>query len=156
MEAKGHGCGGPREGLSVRAGRGWEQGAGQAGGARPETLMTVPQTSGHEALKDETSSSCRNVRTTAKLVERENGGPRAAGPSCGAVRALAGGRLGSVLPASVPHHTSLRNASHRDEARPGALQKAPRPFSRGFIFSPEKWEMSKFGSPKQKMCGFLK
>lgn len=126
MEAKGHGCGGPCEGLSVRAGRGWEQGAGQAGvpggGARPETLMTVPQTSGHEALKDETSSSCRNVRTTAKLVERENGGPRAAGPSGGAVRALAGGRLGSVLPAS--HVTKKRQSQRRGQTR-GPAESTP-------------------------------
>lgn len=80
MEAKGHGCGGPREGLSVRGPPRLGAGGGPGGGARPETLMTVPQTSGHEALKDETSSSCRNVRTTAKLGGEGKRRPPGSGP----------------------------------------------------------------------------
>lgn len=107
MEAKGHGCGGPREGLSVRAGRGWEQGAGQAGvpggGARPETLMTVPQTSGHEALKDETSSSCRNVRTTAKLGGEGKRWPPGSGPLRWGRPSSGGGKTRLCL-ASITRH----------------------------------------------------
>lgn len=120
--------------------------------------MTVPQTNGLEALRDEMSSSCRNFRTTTNLGEEVNGGPQSScspqppwGPLCfrpGATRL----RLASILPTSLV--TKKRKSPRQGQTR--GLQSAPWPLSHGFIFSPEKWEMPKFGFPKQKVCGFLK
>lgn len=81
--------------------------------------------------------------------------PRAAAPPSprGALCAFAQVQLSSVLPASFPHHSSLRNASHRDRARPGACRVHPG-HSRMVLFSPQRnGRCLSLGSQSRKYVG---